>query len=262
MITAGIDMGAKNVKVVIVKDGKLLAKGQIPSGFDQKADAEKIFNEVLEGAGLSRDEIDHVVATGAGKSQAPYANGEISMMGADALGGSYLFPSARTVIDVGAEEGRAVKCDDKGRMVDFVINERCAAGAGTFVEAMSRALEVKLEEIGPLSLKAERAVPMNAQCTIFAESEVVTLIHEKTSKADIARAIHDAIADRIASMTRRLGIQKDIVLVGGVARNVGFVSSLEKTIGVNLLIPEEPEFVGALGAALLPQKGIRRNENE
>ena len=145
-------------------------------------------------------------------------------------------------------------------MVDFVINERCAAGAGTFVEAMSRALEVKLEEIGALSLKAERAVPMNAQCTIFAESEVVTLIHEKTSKADIARAIHDAIADRIASMTRRLGIQKDVVLVGGVAKNVGFVSSLEKTLGVNLLVPEEPEFVGALGAALLPQRGTGGSE--
>ncbi len=254
MITAGIDMGAKNVKVVILEDEKVLAKGQILSGFDQKADAEKIFNEVLEKAGLAHDKIDHVVATGAGKDLAPYANGEISMMGADALGGSFLFPSARTVIDVGAEEGRAVRCDDKGKMVDFVINERCAAGAGTFVEAMSRALEVKLEEIGPLSLKAERAVPMNAQCTIFAESEVVTLIHEKTSKADIARAIHDAIADRIASMTRRLGIQKDVVLVGGVAKNVGFVSSLEKTLGVSLLVPEEPEFVGALGAALLPQK--------
>ena len=254
MITAGIDMGAKNVKVVILKDGKVLAKGQTLSGFDQKAAAEKTFNEVLKKAGLSHDEIDHVMATGAGKDLAPYANGEISMMGADALGGNFLFPSARTVIDVGAEEGRAVKCDDKGKMLDFVINERCAAGAGTFVEAMSRALEVKLEEIGPLSLKAERAVPMNAQCTIFAESEVVTLIHEKTLKADIARAIHDAIADRIASMTRRLGIQKDVVLVGGVAKNVGFVNSLEKTLGVNLLIPEDPEFVGGLGAALLPQK--------
>jgi len=260
MITAGIDMGAKNVKVVILKDGEILAKGQTLSGFDQKAAAEKVFNEVLTEAGLSREKIDHVVATGAGKDVAPYANGEISMMGADALGGFFLFPSARTVIDVGAEEGRAVKCDDKGKMVDFVINERCAAGAGTFVEAMSRALEIELEEIGALSLKAERAVPMNAQCTIFAESEVVTLIHEKTSKADIARAIHDAIADRIASMTRRLGIQKDVVLVGGVAKNVGFVSSLKKTLGVNLLVPEEPEFVGALGAALLPQKGIGGSE--
>jgi benzoyl-CoA reductase subunit D len=137
-----------------------------------------------------------------------------------------------------------------------VINERCAAGAGTFVEAMSRALEVKLEEMGTLSLKAERAVPMNAQCTIFAESEVVSLIHAKTPKADISRAIHDAIADRIASMTRRLGIQRDVVLVGGVAKNIGFIASLKRALGVDLLVPDEPEFVGALGAALAPIRRI------
>jgi len=256
MITAGIDMGAKNVKVVILKDDKILSRSLTPGRFDQKAAAEKAFNEALQKAGLSHDDIEHVVATGAGKDVAPYANGEISMMGADALGGAFLFPSARTVIDVGAEEGRAVKCDEKGRMVDFVINERCAAGAGTFVEAMSRALEVKLEEIGPLSLKAERAVPMNAQCTIFAESEVVSLIHAKTPKADISRAIHDAIADRIASMTRRLGIQRDVVLVGGVAKNSGFIEALKRALGVDLLVPDEPEFVGALGAALSPTRRI------
>jgi benzoyl-CoA reductase subunit D len=255
VITAGIDMGAKNVKVIILKDKEVLSKGLTLSGFDQRAAAEKVLKRALQGANLSLDDIEHVTATGAGKDAAPYANGEISMMGADALGGSFLFPSARTVIDVGAEEGRAVKCDENGKMIDFVINERCAAGAGTFVEAMARALEVDLEEIGPMSLKAEKAVPMNAQCTIFAESEVVSLIHAKTSKADISRAIHDAIADRIASMTRRLGIQKDIALVGGVAKNIGFIESLKRALGVNLLVPDEPEYVGALGAALLPQKG-------
>jgi len=254
VITAGIDMGAKNVKVVILEDNKILSKGIILGGFDQKASAEKVFNETLQKAGLSRDNIEHVVATGAGKDVAPYANEEISMMGADALGGALLFPSARTVIDVGAEEGRAVKCDEKGKMMDFVINERCAAGAGTFVEAMSRALEVKLEEMGSLSLKAEKAVPMNAQCTIFAESEVVSLIHAKTPKADISKAIHDAIADRIASMTRRLGVQRDVVLVGGVAKNAGFIESLKRALGVDLLVPDEPDFVGALGAALAPMR--------
>jgi len=252
VITAGIDMGAKTVKVVILKDNEILSRGITLGGFDQKASAEKVFNETLQKAGLVRDNIERVVATGAGKDVAPHANDQISMMGADALGGAFLFPSARTVIDVGAEEGRAVRCDEKGKMMDFVINERCAAGAGTFVEAMSRALEVKLEEMGPLSLRAERAVPMNAQCTIFAESEVVSLIHAKTSKADISRAIHDAIADRIASMTRRLGIQREVVLVGGVAKNAGFVESLKNALGVDLLVPEEPEFVGALGAALAP----------
>jgi benzoyl-CoA reductase subunit D len=255
VITAGIDMGAKNVKVVILKDGEILSKGLILSGFDQRASAEKVFKEVLQKASLSLDNIEHITATGAGKDVAPYASGEISMMGADALGGTFLIPLARTVIDVGAEEGRAVKCDEKGKMLDFVINERCAAGAGTFVEAMARALEIDLEEMGSLSLKAEKAVPMNAQCTIFAESEVVSLIHAKTSKADISRAIHDAIADRIASMTRRLGIQKDVVLVGGVAKNVGFIDSLKRALGTDVLVPDNPEFAGAIGAALLSKEG-------
>jgi len=259
LITAGIDMGSKNVKVVILKDGQILSKGLTPSGFDQKTAAEKIFNEVLKKAALSPSDIDYIVATGAGKDAAPNANSEISVVGADALGGTFLYPSARTIIDVGAEVARAVKCDEKGKMIDFVVNEKCAAGAGTFIEAMARTLEVKLEEIGPLSLKAEKTVSMSAQCTIFAESEVVSLIHEKISKADIARAIHDAIANRIASMARRLGIQRDIVLVGGVAKNVGFVTSLQRTLGMDLLVPEEPEFVGALGAALAPLKD-RRSE--
>lgn len=257
-ITAGIDMGFKNVKVLVLKDCQILAKGLVPSEFDQKAAAEKIFNNVLRKASLSLDDIDHVVSTGAGKDVAPYVNSEISMVGADALGGNFLYPSARTVIDVGAETSRAVRCNEKGRMIDFVINEKCAAGSGTFIEAMARALEVKLEEIGPLSPKAKKTISMNAQCTIFAESEVVSLIHEKASKADIARAIHDSIANRIASLARRLGIQKDVVLVGGVAKNFGFVSSLQRTLGVDLLVPEEPEFVGALGAALAPLKGWRK----
>jgi len=254
-ITAGIDVGSKNVKVMVLRDGQILAKGLALSGFDQKTSAEKVFNDALRKARLSHDDVNHIVATGAGKDVAPYANSEISMVGADALGGNFLYPSVRTVIDMGAETSRAVRCNEKGRMIDFVINEKCAAGSGTFIEAMARALEVKLEEIGPLSLKAKKAISMNAQCTIFAESEVVSLIHEKASKADIARAIHDSIANRITSLARRLGIQRDVVLVGGVAKNVGFVTSLQRTLGVELLVPEEPEFVGSLGAALSPLKG-------
>jgi benzoyl-CoA reductase subunit D len=247
-------MGSKNIKVLILKDGQILAEDLAPSGFDQKTAAEKTFNGVLRKAGLSRGDFAHIVATGAGKDLAPHANSEISVVGADALGGNFLYSSARTVIDVGAETSRAVRCNEKGKMIDFVINEKCAAGSGTFIETMARALEVKLEEIGPLSLKAEKIISMNAQCTIFAESEVVSLIHEEASKADIARAIHDSIANRIASLVRRLGIQRDVVLVGGVAKNVGFVNSLQKILGVELLVPEEPEFVGALGAALTPLK--------
>jgi len=256
MITAGIDMGTQSIKVVIIKDGKILSRGQAFSGFEPTKAAEQAFMEALKKAKLSRDDVEHITATGAGADMAPYSDSTISVMGADAQAGAYFFPSARTVIDIGAEEARAVRCDEKGTMLDFVVNERCAAGAGTFIEAMARALEVKLEEMGPLSLKAERASPINATCVIFGESDVITLIHRQESKPEIARAIFDAMADRISSMVHRLGINPNVVLIGGVAKDVGFVAALKRKLGTDLLIPEEPEFAGALGAALNAAKRI------
>jgi benzoyl-CoA reductase subunit D len=162
----------------------------------------------------------------------------------------YYFPEARTVADVGAEEGRAAKCDEKGNVIDFAINEKCAAGAGAFIEAMGRALETPLEEMGNLALSSDKTIAMNAQCTIFAESEVVGLIHAKTEKKDISKAIHDAMASRIVSMIRRIGVNPDIVMIGGVAYNPGFVTALKRELGVaQIYIPEKPEFAAALGAA-------------
>jgi benzoyl-CoA reductase subunit D len=189
---------------------------------------------------------------------APNANSTVSMMGADAKAGVHIFPKARTIIDVGAEEARAVKCDDNGIMMDFVVNERCAAGAGAFIEAMARALEVKLEDMGPLSLKAERASSINASCVIFGESDVVSLIHRQESKPEIARAIFDAMADRVSSMVHRLGVNPDVVLMGGVAKDVGFVASLKKKLGVDVLIPDFPEYAGALGSALVAVKRVKK----
>jgi benzoyl-CoA reductase subunit D len=250
LITAGIDMGTQSVKVVVFKDGRVVGRGKAFSGFDPSKAAEEACTEALKKAKLTPSEIDHVTATGSGMEMALSSDSTISMMGADARAGVFLFPAARTVIDVGAEEARAMKCDDHGIMVDFVVNERCAAGAGAFIEAMARALEMKLEELGPLALRAERASPINASCVIFGESDVVTLIHRQESKPEIARAIFDAMADRVSSMIFRLGLTPEVVLVGGVAKDVGFVASLKRKLGVEILIPEQPEFAGALGAAL------------
>jgi benzoyl-CoA reductase subunit D len=248
--TVGIDMGIQTVKVVVLKDGQVAARAKGFSGFEPTKAAEEVCAQALETAKVAKEEVSQVLATGSGMDMAPYSNGTVSMMGADAKAGVFLFPTARTVVDVGAEEARAVKCDDRGIMMDFVVNERCAAGAGTFIEAMARALEVKLEEMGPLSLKAERASPINASCVIFGESDVVSLIHRQESKPEIARAVFDAMADRISSMVHRLGINPDVVLVGGVAKDVGFIESLKRKLGLTILVPEYPEFAGALGAAL------------
>lgn len=246
----GIDIGAKNIKVVILKDNKIISKSNVLAGFEVEKSAQEAINKALKDAGIKKEDLDKVISTGTGEKLAPFYNETKSVVGCDSLGAVFLHPAARSVIDVGAEEGRGMRCDETGRVLDFEVNEKCAAGAGAFTEAMSRALEVPLEEFGPLSLKATEEIPMNAQCTVFAESEVVTMVHNKVSKANMARAVHDAMASRISSMIRKIGFDKDVVLIGGVAKNVGFIDSLNKDLGLKVVVPKDPEYVGALGAAL------------
>ena len=259
MITAGIDMGAKNIKVVILKDGVILGKAAVATGFEQVDSATKCLKAALEKCSLELSSIEHITSTGAGRKAAPDVTSDITEVGADAKGVVHLVPEARTVIDVGAEEGRGIRVSADGKVVDFAVNEKCAAGAGSFTEAMSRALEVSLDEFGQLSLKSTKAIPMNAQCTGFAESEVVSLLHAQTPKEDIAHAVHDAIASRIASMVRRVGIEQKVALIGGVAYNPGFVDSLKGALDSDIIVPQGPEYVGALGAAVVASEGNRGN---
>jgi len=193
-----------------------------------------------------------VAATGAGRKALTFATAQPTEIAADARGALALSPSARTVIDVGADEARAIRLGPGGKVIDFAINEKCAAGAGAFVEAMSRALEMPLGEFARASLDSTETIPMNAQCTVFAESEVVSLIHANTPPADIARAVHDAMASRVSTMVRRIGIEDPVVLGGGTALNVGFVRSLSQALGgVDIQVLEEAPYLGAHGAALI-----------
>lgn len=249
MIVAGIDVGGKNLHIVILKDSEILAKGAGPTGIKKAEAAEKSYDEVLAQAGLKRGDVEQVVATGSAGKRAAFATGYIPDAAADARGVNRLVPSARTIIDVGAEEGRAIKVSPEGKVLDFAINEKCAAGTGTFVETMSRALEITVEEMAQISLKSNKSIPMNAQCAVFGESEVVSLIHAKTEKHDIARAVHDAIAGRIASVARIVGLEKDVVMIGGMARNDGFIDSLKRETDMDVIVPDDPDYVGALGAA-------------
>lgn len=251
MITAGIDMGSKYVKVIILKDGLIQGKAIAATGFEPAAAAEKCLGQAAADSGVDVSDLDHITSTGAGRKAAPNINSDVTDVSAAAKGVVHLLENTRTVIDVGAEEGRGIKIDADGKVVDFAVNEKCAAGAGAFAEAMSRALEVSLEEFGQLSLKSDKTIPMNAQCAVFAESEVVSLVHAKTPKHDIAKAVHDAIASRIVSMVRRVGINKEVALIGGVSHNPGFVDALSRGLETQVIVPEMPEYVGALGAAII-----------
>jgi benzoyl-CoA reductase subunit D len=249
MISAGIDIGGKDVKVLLLKDGQVLAKEKAPGGFDQAGVIEELMEKALKAAGIARKEIRKIGVTGSGKKYAPSHDVEITEVGAAAKGVSFLVPSARTIIDSGAEDSRGIKCE--GAVVkDFATNDKCAAGAGAFTEAMARALEVSLEEFGNIALKSTKTVPINAQCAVFAESEVVSLINSKVAKEDIARSVNDALAERVVAMIKRIGVEKEVVVVGGLAKNPAYVDGLRHGFKTDVLIPEYPEFIGALGAAL------------
>lgn len=260
MIVAGIDVGGRNVHTVIMSDGNIVAKAEGPTGIKKAEAAERFYNEALKQAGLKREDVERVVATGSGGKRATFADGYIADAAADARGVIRLVPSARTIIDVGGEEGRAIKINAEGKVQDFAVNEKCAAGTGTFVDTMARALEVPVEEMAKMSLQSTRSIPMNAQCAVFGESEVVSLIHQKIAKHDIARAVHDAIAGRIGSVARIVGLENDLVMIGGVAKNVGFMDSLKRELGMNVVTPDDPDYVGALGAAIAASAGVLEEE--
>jgi predicted CoA-substrate-specific enzyme activase len=252
MVTAGIDVGSKNIQIVVLNGADVAARVSVASGFEQEESARQGIEEAAAAAGVKVEEIGSIVATGVGRKAIPFAHHQVTEVAADARGACTLFPAARTVIDVGADEARAIRVDANGKVLDFAVNEKCAAGAGAFVEAMSRALEVSLVKFGEISLESTESIPMNAQCTVFAESEVVSLIHSNTSQKDIARSVHDAMAGRVSAMARRAGLDNEVVIAGGVAHNVGFVKALEDTLGVGELhVLPEPEYVGAYGAALI-----------
>lgn len=245
-----MDAGARWIKLVLLRDGAVAARKKALCGIDLKEAAEELLRAALEEAGAAREEVSSILVTGSGGEAVPYATGKVSPVKAIARAAVNLVPSARTVADVGAEESRAVKCDESGNVLDFALNDKCAAGAGSFIEAMSRALEAKPEDLGPLSLTAEKGAAMNAQCVIFAESEVVSMIHRRIPPAEIARSVYEAMASRIATLLRRIQMSGDLALVGGVARDKGFVSALERNLGQKVAVPAEPEYAGALGAAL------------
>lgn len=249
---AGIDCGAKATKAAILAGGRIVGVGAVPSGLDAGAAAQAALTAALLQSGLSRDEITSIVATGAGRAAVSFAHRQVTEVTADARGAVFLNPAARTILDIGAEEARAIRCDAQGRALDFALNEKCAAGTGAFLESMARALGVSLDELSDLSLHSSRMVAMNAQCAVFAESEVVSLLHANTPVPDIARAIFGAIANRAVALARRVGITPPLVLAGGLARNPGFVATLRASLaedgGIEPL--NSPEFTGAIGAAM------------
>lgn len=250
MITVGIDSGNRNTKVVVLKDGKIISRYTTLTDFDANNAATKACTKALEQVGLKARDVEAVASTGIGRNEIKFAKENITEIGSAALGARFVVPTVNTIIDLGAEEGRAIKLTPEGKISGFAINDKCAAGAGSFVESMARALQITVEEMGPLAMQSTKDVPMNAQCVVFAESEVISLIHQNTAKEDIAKAVHDGVSNRVSSLVRRVGMLDDVVLIGGPSKNIGLVQSLKNDLAKDIIVPENPEYISALGAAL------------
>lgn len=249
MYFTGVDIGSTMTKVVIMNE-EVLASVIGPTGAEHRRLAYRVMEEALERANLSFDEVSYIVATGYGRINVPFADKQITEITCHAKGVSSLFPTVHIAIDIGGQDAKGIKISG-GRVIDFVMNDKCAAGTGRFLEVIAEALGLKLEEMGEVSMKSKNKAKISSTCTVFAEQEVVSRIAEGALIEDILAGLHDAIASRIYRMAERLKIERDVVVTGGVAKNIGVVKAMEEYLGFPVLVPQEPLLTGARGAALL-----------
>lgn len=252
---AGIDIGSLSAEAVLLNGSGVLAHSILPTGADSAKVARRALDNALEQAGARLEELDGVVATGYGRVVVPFAQRHITELSCHARGAQHLFPGVRTVLDIGGQDCKVLRCDGNGKLVNFVMNDRCAAGTGRYLELVGRALGIPLEEMGELSLESVEPVQISSRCVVFAKSEVLSLNRKGAAKADILAGVHDAIADRVMQIVARLGLEDDFVMTGGVAKNIGVVRAIEKKTGSVIHLPQEPQIIGALGAAVFAAEG-------
>ena len=259
-LVAGCDIGSATGKVVILRDEEIISWVIIPSTTKPERTAHAAMDEALTAAGLSgMDGIRYVVGTGYGRVRVPFADEDVSEITCHARGVHWVAPTVRTVIDIGGQDCKVVALDARGRVLDFVMNDKCAAGTGRFFEAMARVLDCGLEGLAELSLQSEKPATITSQCSVFAESEVITLVNEGVEVVDIAAGIHASIASRLSSLVRRVGLVEEVALSGGCAKNRGLVKALSEKLEVSIRpLPVDPQIAGALGAALVARERLAK----
>ena len=258
MFAAGIDIGSLTAKTVIVDDrARIVGHALVLTGAMSKRAGETSFESALKVAGISSSDVTYVLATGYGRNNVPFAKAEMTEITCHARGAHHLFPETRTIIDIGGQDSKAISVNERGAATNFMMNDKCAAGSGRFLEVMARALEIELDRMGELSLQSTKEVPISSMCTVFAESEVVSAVARGLDPHDIINGIHHAIAKRVSVLVEHVGVKERVLMSGGVAKNVGVVRALEKQLNTALLIPEDPQLVGALGAAVIALERAR-----
>jgi predicted CoA-substrate-specific enzyme activase len=242
--------------------GEVLGYSIIPCSVRPEVTAEIALADALQEAGLSsREELAYIVGTGYGRVRIPFASENVSEITCHGLGAYHLDPTDRTLIDIGGQDCKVIKISPKGKVIDFAMNDKCAAGTGRFFEAMARVLEISLHDLSELSMESRDPAQITSQCSVFAESEVITLLNEGAEISDIAAGINEAIAARLASMVRKVGLEEEVTVSGGCAKNRGLIVALEKKLGVRVkALGMDPQVIGALGAALIAGRRVAEGE--
>ena len=255
MYAVGIDIGSTSGEALILDGDHVLAWSIVDTGYNSRRAATQALEQALAQANLTRDQLGPIVATGYGRVAVEFADQQVTEITCYARGIHYLFPQVQTVVDIGGQDSKVVAIGPGGRPLDFAMNDKCAAGTGRFLEVMARALQLELVELGPSALRARRAADISSTCTVFAESEVITLVAEGVDREEIVAGLCRSIARRVGAMARGVGVEPPVAFAGGVAKNVGVVRALQEALGEQLIVPEQPQIVGALGAALLARDG-------
>lgn len=248
---AGVDVGSTQTKAVIVDENEqIISTSLTDTGADVIGIAEKAFRMALESGNILEEEVEFVIGTGYGRYKVTFGDTQVTEISCHARGAAHMFPGTRTVLDMGGQDTKAISVRPNGEVLDFCMNDKCAAGTGRFLQGAAHALDIPLSDLGPAAMKAERPVKISSTCTVFAESEVLSWAGRGKKLEDILMGVHKSIAKRSFSLLRRVGIEEEVTFTGGVAKNVGMVATLEDLIGFKLNVSPESHYMGALGAAL------------
>jgi benzoyl-CoA reductase subunit A len=255
MIVCGIDVGSLSAEAALLSDGKLAAYSLIRTGPDSAETARQALKEVLDQTEIRQKDIDYTVATGYGRVIVPFADKNITEISCHAKGAHHFFPSVRTILDMGGQDCKAIQCDENGKVSNFIMNDKCAAGTGRAFEVMANLLQIKLEDIGPLSLEFEgEPVKISNKCIVFAKSEVLSYMREGVPLNQVLAGLCDGVAERVKGLIRSVGLKEDFVISGGITKNIGVVQRIEEKLGLKASINFEPQIVGAVGAAIFAKE--------
>jgi predicted CoA-substrate-specific enzyme activase len=248
---AGVDVGSTQTKAVIIDEARrIVARSLTMTGANVVRAAEASYQEALAAGDLREEEVEYVVGTGYGRYKVTFGNTQVTEISCHGRGAVHMFPATRTVVDMGGQDTKAIRVAATGEIVDFCMNDKCAAGTGRFLGAAASALDIPLEELGATALRGERAVKISTTCTVFAESEVLSWLGRGKKIEDILLGVHQSIAGRSAGLLRRVGVENEVTFTGGVARNVAMIEALQVSLGCQVNVSEESHYMGALGAAL------------